>query len=66
MGDRDGGRFQSTNYGNPSTIHDFEAIHLRNKRLLHNEGECAGINCPYCEHEKFLKAELKTTKDSHP
>jgi len=31
---------------------DFEMRHLANKRRMHDDGECAGIDCPYCDHER--------------
>lgn len=54
-------RFRGTDYGHPTTLHDFEAIHLRSRRHAHADGECGRIDCPYCDYAKFLDS--PTTKD---
>lgn len=34
-------------------ISHFERQHLARKHERHAAGECAGIDCPYCEHDNY-------------
>lgn len=36
--------------------------HLSRKLQRHQEGECAGIECPWCEYEKELLEEKSNSR----
>ena len=50
---------QATTWLRPLHREDFARWLLRHYRSLHDDGECAGILCPYCAFDEYQTVKEK-------
>jgi hypothetical protein len=50
----------------PIPLEAYERRHLCHKLWQHQQGECAGIDCPYCDHARQRPEPVWTGRDGRP